>query len=203
MENSLSEAATAPEPSPVPAADPTVDPVVVPGLAATRLHLPTALRRDLAGLVEASYPFEACGVMVGRADAEQVIVEGIFHARNLNVERARDRFLLDPQDFMAADRAARDQGLDIVGIWHSHPDHPARPSITDLEAAWEGYSYLIIATNVCGTNDFRSWRLRDGRFVEEALQDPPAEALADVGHSEEILSEERHPVEVQTVETQS
>jgi len=198
MENSLSESATASESTPLPGADPTVDPVVAPGHATTRLHLPTALRRDLASLVEASYPFEACGVMVGRAEAEKVIVEGIFHARNLNVERARDRFLLDPKDFMAADRAAREKGLDIVGIWHSHPDHPARPSITDLEAAWEGYSYLIIATNVCGANDFRSWRLRDGRFVEETLQNSSEGALSDADCSETV-----QPVDDQPVETQS
>ncbi|MEM7355468.1 MAG: M67 family metallopeptidase, partial [Acidobacteriota bacterium] len=141
MVSSLSETPRTSEPAPPPA-----DPVVAPGEAPTRLHLPDALRHELARLVEASYPFEACGVMVGRTEAERVLVEDIFQARNLNVERARDRFLLDPQDFLAADKAARARGLDIVGIWHSHPDHPARPSITDLEAAWEGYSYLIIST---------------------------------------------------------
>ena len=154
------------------------DPVTVPGFTETDLWLPSPLRSQLIGLVEASYPFEGCGVMVGTADTRRVRVAEIFHARNLNVERARDRFLLDPQDFMAADCAARARGLDIVGIWHSHPDHPARPSITDLEAAWEGYSYLIISTSAAGANDFRSWRLRDGRFQEEQLQDLETEVKA-------------------------
>ena len=138
--------------------------------APTELHLPMELRFELERMVEASYPFEACGVMVGRADLRQVSVEVVFHARNLNVERARDRFLLDPDDHIAAARAARAMGLDIVGIWHSHPDHPARPSVTDLEAAWEGYSYLIISTPAFGANDFRCWRLRDGRFLEEDIR---------------------------------
>lgn len=151
------------------------DPVTVPGFTDTVLWLSKSQRSQLASLVEAAYPFEGCGVMVGTADSRRISVEHIFHARNLNVERARDRFLLDPEDFMAADKAARECGLDIVGIWHSHPDHPARPSITDLEAAWEGYSYLIISTTAAGANDFRSWRLRDGRFQEEQLRDQSTE----------------------------
>ena len=167
MVSPLSEPTTTSETAPPP----TADPVVAPGEAATRLWLPNELRQELARLVEASYPFEACGVMIGRAEAQRVTVDDIFHARNLNVERAHDRFLLDPQDYLAADKAARERGLDVVGIWHSHPDHPARPSITDLEAAWEGYSYLIISTNCCGAKDFRSWRLADGRFVEETLHE--------------------------------
>ena len=154
----------------------TAESVTVPGLTATELCLPSHLRSRLVCLVEAAYPFEACGVMVGLADPRQVSVTDVFHARNLNVERARDRFLLDPDDYMAADRAARERGLDIVGIWHSHPDHPARPSITDLEAAWEGYSYLIISTSAAGSNVFRSWRLHDGRFQEEKVRDFSTEA---------------------------
>ncbi len=150
-----------------------VDAVTVPGVAATELWLTGVQRRDLAYLVEASYPFEACGLLVGSADTERVDVQDVFHARNLNVERARDRFLLDPDDHMAADRSARARGLDIVGIWHSHPDHPARPSITDLEAAWEGFSYLIISTTASGANDFRSWRLQGGKFIEEKIRETP------------------------------
>ncbi len=148
-----------------------VDAVTVPGVAASELWLTGIQRRDLATLVEASYPFEACGLLVGAADAEQINVHDVFRARNLNVERARDRFLLDPDDHMAADRSARARGLDIVGIWHSHPDHPARPSITDLEAAWEGFSYLIISTMASGANDFRSWRLQSGKFIEEKIRE--------------------------------
>jgi proteasome lid subunit RPN8/RPN11 len=145
--------------------------------APTRLRLTPEQRRQLEMVVDASYPFEACGVMIGRTGRRTVSVEDVFHARNLNVERARDRFLLDPEDHLAADRVARRRGLEIVGFWHSHPDHPARPSVTDLEAAWEGYSYLIVSTPAFGANGFRSWRLHDGQFLEEGILDP-AEALS-------------------------
>lgn len=136
--------------------------------APTELRLPVELRSELESLVEASYPYEACGVMIGRP-GRVIEVEDVFHAVNLNVERARDRFLLSPDDHLAADRVARDRGLEIVGFWHSHPDHPARPSETDLKAAWEGYSYLIVSTPAFGTNDFRSWRLHGGQFLEEKI----------------------------------
>ena len=143
--------------------------------APTELLLPRSLERELERVVEASYPFEACGVMIGSADGQRVVVEDAFHARNLNVERARDRFLLDPEDHLAADKVARQRGLEIVGFWHSHPDHPARPSATDLEAAWEGYSYLIVSHPALGANELRSWRLHDGRFIEEKIRTTSAE----------------------------
>ncbi len=150
------------------------DALAVPEMAPTVLRLPIELRRQVELVVDASYPFEACGVMIGRAEisAGEVIVEDVFHARNLNTERARDRFLLDPVDHLAADRVARQRGLDVVGFWHSHPDRPARPSATDLAAAWQGYSYLIVSTAAFGDNVFRSWRLDDGRFLEEEIAKP-------------------------------
>ncbi|MCP3956905.1 MAG: M67 family metallopeptidase [bacterium] len=148
--------------------------------APTELRLPANLRRDLEGLAEASYPFEACGVMIGRSDAgrsgasrsgaSRVSVDAVFHARNLRVDRPHDRYLLDPADHLAAHRAARARGLDVVGFWHSHPDRPAKPSVTDLEAAWKGYSYLIVSAPAAGASTLRSWRLSGGRFLEETIR---------------------------------
>ncbi len=143
--------------------------------ACTQLGLPVALRQQLSDLVKASYPFEACGLLVGREEDKRTAVVRIAPARNLNREQPRRRYLLDPQDFLAADQAARAQGLEIVGFWHSHPDSPARPSRTDLEGAWAEYSYLIISVTGAGgdgaegAESFRSWRLIDNRFLEEAI----------------------------------
>ncbi len=143
-------------------------------MASTVLQLPQELRQKVELVVDASYPFEACGVMIGHNEntAGEVAVEDVFHARNLNTERARDRFLLDPEDHLAADRVARQRGLEIVGFWHSHPDHPAQPSTTDLETAWEGHSYLIVSTAAFGTNVLKSWRLDGGQFLEEQIVRP-------------------------------
>ena len=95
-------------------------------------------------------------------------------AKNLNRARARDRYELDPGDYVAADLTARAEGLSIVGIWHSHPDHPAEPSETDRRMATEngsleGWSYLILSVGERGVQSLRSWRLKNDRFEEEEL----------------------------------
>ena len=135
------------------------------------LRLPRGMREDLGRLAVLHHPQETCGLLVGRASDSLVEVVRFASARNLNCERARDRYLLDPEEFLRVDRAARRQALEIVGIWHSHPDSPARPSSTDLRLAWAGYSYLIISTTGRAAGDFRSWRLADNLFEEEKLEE--------------------------------
>ncbi|MFQ5994448.1 MAG: Mov34/MPN/PAD-1 family protein [Acidiferrobacterales bacterium] len=127
-------------------------------------------RSALERWVREGYPLESCGVLVGRQDGTRVEVERAIQARNLNRKRAHDRYELDPKDFLLADEKARDDGLEIVGIWHSHPDHPARPSETDRVAAWAGWSYVIISVTRDGVADMRSWRLNSDQFVEESIE---------------------------------
>lgn len=118
----------------------------------------------------AGYPNETCGLLIGRQQGVEVEVMDTVIARNLNQVRAADRFELDPQDFLKADQEARAAGLELVGIWHSHPDHPAQPSVTDREFAWEGWSYLILSVQQGKLLHLKSWRLSDGLFVEEEIQ---------------------------------
>lgn len=133
------------------------------------IRLPGPLRKELAAMAVDGYPCEACGVLVGGQANGEVRVEQVFQARNLNTERAHDRYVLDPDDLMSADLAAREANLEIVGFWHTHPDHPARPSETDREAAWEGYSYVILSVSRAGVEDLRSWRLNGAGFAEEEV----------------------------------
>jgi proteasome lid subunit RPN8/RPN11 len=147
------------------------------------LVLPDARRAELTAWIRAGYPHETCGLLIGRSAAGQreagepeaeggklrTEVVRVAQARNLNSERARDRYELDPADFMQADLAAREDGLEIVGVWHSHPDHPAEPSETDRAAAWEGWSYVIATVTADGVTAVRSWRLEGEHFAEEAL----------------------------------
>lgn len=132
------------------------------------------LAGDVVRVIDAAarrhYPHEACGLLVGRTSARAAVVERVATARNLAVDRPADRYLLDPDDFRAADAAARRDGLDIVGIWHSHPDHPARPSATDLKAAWPGYSYLIVSLTATGVQERRCWRLDGDAFIEQDIE---------------------------------
>ena len=133
------------------------------------LLMPETLGESLQAFARQGYPHETCGVLLGVRKGDEHVVSRVRRARNLNVERAEDRYELDPADFLAADREARAAGLDIVGIWHSHPDHPARPSATDRDGAWPEWSYVIVSVSREAIEEVRSWRLNGGDFEEEAI----------------------------------
>ncbi|RXZ43199.1 M67 family peptidase [Crenobacter cavernae] len=135
------------------------------------LHLPLPVLDALHAVARAGYPHETCGLLIGQREEPQYCrVHSMHPARNLNRERARDRYELDPADYLAAEQAARDAGLDVVGVWHTHPDHPAVPSETDRAAAWEGWSYLILSVSRDGVAAVTSWRLRGDAFEEEEIE---------------------------------
>jgi proteasome lid subunit RPN8/RPN11 len=89
------------------------------------------------------YPNEICGIMLGPL-GDHAVTE-VRRARNIIVERSRDRYEIDPLDHIRIQREADEAGLDIVGYYHSHPDHPARASVFDTERAWSGYVYVIVS----------------------------------------------------------
>ncbi|HSS93626.1 MAG TPA: M67 family metallopeptidase [Candidatus Dormibacteraeota bacterium] len=89
------------------------------------------------------YPDEICGIMLGPPGERTV--NQVKRARNIIVERSRDRYEIDPLDHIRIQREADAAGLDIVGYYHSHPDHPARASVFDTERAWAGYVYVIVS----------------------------------------------------------
>ncbi len=120
--------------------------------------------------MQAGYPYETCGILIGEPVEGGIRVYEAIEAPNLNKERPGDRYELDPSAMLAADREARSQGLEIVGIWHSHPDHPAEPSETDRASAWEGWSYMIVSVTRDSLIEVRSWRLDGGQFVEEKIK---------------------------------
>lgn len=141
-----------------------------PSPSAGAIRLRTARRRELEAFARAGYPEEVCGLLVGRTDGRAMVVERVVLARNRNVGRRHDRYELHPDDFLGAAESARRDGLDIVGIWHTHPDHPAQPSATDLEAAWSGYDYLILSVTPRGVDEVRCWTLDGDGFVEQAVE---------------------------------
>ncbi|MEX0741339.1 MAG: M67 family metallopeptidase, partial [Phycisphaeraceae bacterium] len=92
------------------------------------------------------YPHECCGFMLGKEVEGTRRVEQLQPALNDRGEEERhNRFTISPQAFLAAEKAARNAGLDVIGFYHSHPDAPARPSAYDLDHAWPWYSYVIVA----------------------------------------------------------
>jgi len=121
----------------------------------------------------ASYPEECCGFLIGRFAAATGVtaVERSLPVSNERQESRHNRYLISPETVLAASKEARAQGLDIVGYYHSHPDHPARPSEFDREHAWPGVSYVIVSVEGGRVADTRSWRLSDDRerFEEEEI----------------------------------
>ncbi len=99
----------------------------------------------MSAAAEAGYPHEICGLLIGRVEENLWQVDEACQVENLNKERAADRFQLDPAGYQAIDRELRGSGKEIIGVFHSHPDCPAKPSPTDLESSWEGFLYPIIS----------------------------------------------------------
>jgi proteasome lid subunit RPN8/RPN11 len=142
--------------------------------SAHSLRLPPELRARIERLAVASHPREACGLLLGHREAAGALVVEVHAARNLDASPAGERFDLDPADHLAAEQRARARGLEVVGIWHSHPDQPARPSELDRAQALGGWSYVIVSVAHDAALDVRSWRLEGTRFVEEAVPEREA-----------------------------
>ncbi|MHB8394980.1 MAG: M67 family metallopeptidase [Candidatus Dormibacteria bacterium] len=143
-------------------------------LAGPRLTFSAALFEQMRQFAERAYPYEGCGVLVGRPESERAVVTDVIEGRNLVADRRRDRYELDPRDIIGAERSARSRGEEVVGFYHTHPDHPARPSQFDTDRAWPGYQYVVIAVHGGQQLAATSWRLDDGvepsRFGETDLQ---------------------------------
>lgn len=135
----------------------------------------------------ATYPEECCGFLIGRPAADapgSMRVSRVLAAQNSRQDSRHNRFEIGPQMVLAAHKEARSAGLEVIGYYHSHPDHPARPSDFDREHAWPGLSYLIVSVRQGKVAETRSWRLQDDRqsfeeeTVEPALVAPEALARA-------------------------
>ena len=128
---------------------------------------------------ESGYPYEVCGVMIGEKDtvthfrkcANLVADDGSETAfketGGIDRERLKDRYELDPRSYIEADSWARENGLEILGIYHSHPDHPSIPSETDREVASPGWAYIIFSINRGKLADARIWYIDERNFQFE------------------------------------
>ncbi len=114
---------------------------------------------------ERDYPHECCGLLIGRFDgAAGKIAADTYAISNAREEAAkRNRFLITPEELMRGERHARSRNLDVIGFYHSHPDHPAAPSPFDLEHAWPTYSYLIVSVRRGTAEALLSWTLEADR----------------------------------------
>jgi proteasome lid subunit RPN8/RPN11 len=111
-----------------------------------------------------TYPNECCGALIG-SDGRAIHT---YALPNTTDEGPRRRFLVRPQDYRDAERRAAELGADLLGFYHSHPDHPAAPSQYDLDHAWPFFSYVIVSVLSGVPRDMTSWRLRDDRSAFDA-----------------------------------
>lgn len=145
------------------------------------LQLSTNHLQAMQAHLESGYPHEACGILIGEMDesGDERVVRDVVPVRNAwdldaapsDAHGLHDRYSIDPADVARADKAARRQGWDIIGFFHSHPDSVAVASETDREWAWPVVSFVIAAVYEGRVTDVRSWRLTDdrGAFVEERI----------------------------------
>jgi len=120
----------------------------------------------------ADYPHECCGFLVGTPEGDdRVTLARTVPAANTRDDSPRNRFEIDPGELVKTDRAARAEGLGVVGFYHSHPDAPAVPSEFDREHAWPGYCYVIVSVRGGESVEMRNWRLREDRsgFDEDEI----------------------------------
>ena len=141
-----------------------------------RLILPDTEAVRIARHGEEAYPGECCGLLVGTLDGagEAYVVARAEPCRNARAGEANDRFEVDPRDFLRIDQEARRDGFEVIGVYHSHPDHAPRPSRFDAQVAFPGFAYLIVAVRSGRAAGMRSWLLgADGAFDEQVITAEP------------------------------
>lgn len=122
---------------------------------------------------EATYPEEGCGFLLGTVRDGMNHVHTIQRVTNRQATNRTRRYTITPDDYRAAQQAASKRGLDIVGFYHSHPDHPARPSETDVaKATFPGYTYVIVSVQEGTAGELTAWALASdrSRFNKETIR---------------------------------
>ena len=136
-----------------------------------QLSIPASCLEKIRSEGEAGYPHEICGLLIGNLEEQGWTITEVRQVDNLNSERAADRFELDPAAYQRIDRELRGSGSEIIGVYHSHPNAPAKPSPTDLGSAWEGFAYPIVSICDGKASDLRCWSINDAgnRFQQNRI----------------------------------
>jgi len=145
-----------------------------------KLTIPKDILAQIHAHGEVNYPGEGAGLLLGTEDEEKRAVVKILKLTNACQDSTRhNRYLLTAQDVLKGEQKAKHLGLDIIGVFHSHPDHPNQPSEFDREWAMPWFSYLITSVENGAAVASRSWRLNDDRdtFSEEIIEIQPNQRI--------------------------
>ncbi|MBX6763515.1 MAG: M67 family metallopeptidase [Rubrobacteraceae bacterium] len=127
--------------------------------------------RNIEEHAKEAYPEECAGVLVGMNAGGTKIVVDVWRAENTHEGERERRFLIEPLKIKEFEERAEEREMEVLGFYHTHPDHPAEPSEYDREHAWPGWSYVIASVGADGIKDIRSWVLKPDRsgYDEETL----------------------------------
>ena len=123
------------------------------------IFLAEGVEREIRRHGEETYPHECCGALIGRGRR----VEAAVALPNTTEEGPRRRFLVRPADYRLAEQRAGELAGELLGFYHSHPDHPARPSQFDLDHAWPTFAYVIVSVMSGTARDMTVWFLKEDR----------------------------------------
>jgi proteasome lid subunit RPN8/RPN11 len=122
------------------------------------IRLTEELRKTIAAHGEETYPHECCGFLLGAVTDDEVkVVREAQPAPNAREDSPQNRYLIPPEAYLKAEKAARPRGLQILGFYHSHPDVAARPSEYDRQHAWPWYTYLILSVRAGRADELNAW----------------------------------------------
>ena len=142
-----------------------------------KIHIPAALLEQIQAHGEKAYPLEGAGLMLGEAEGTRIVRSLLFLENAREESSQHNRYLITAEDMLQGEKQAARLNLSILGIFHSHPDHPNLPSEYDREFAIPWYSYLITSVNKAKAAGSRCWRLEDNRerFEEEIIEVIPTQ----------------------------
>ncbi len=132
------------------------------------LRIPATLLEEIRRHAQSAYPEECCGLLYGKAEPSTRRVLAVRPAANAREDSRHNRYVISPEELLQAEKTASASGLDVIGVYHSHPDHPARPSGFDRDNALPWYSYVILSVAGGVPAELTSWKLREDRSGFEA-----------------------------------
>jgi proteasome lid subunit RPN8/RPN11 len=136
------------------------------------LYIPEAMRNEIFEHASAGYPEEICGVLAGTGESERRLT-GCYRAQNVHSENKTRRFLISPEDYRSAEIHAAEANAEVIGFYHSHPDHPAEPSEHDREFAWPWFVYIIVSVEKGHPKTMSGWELREDRTAFDPVRIVP------------------------------
>lgn len=143
------------------------------------LYIPDNLLDFIELHAKSTYPYECCGFIYGTDEGDNRTVQHVEKASNSREGDKRRRFEISVEEYLHAERQATHLGYELIGIYHSHPDHPSEPSEHDRKQAVPFFSYIIVSVKNGEPKTTQSWRLQEDRtFSEEAISTEPSEIYA-------------------------